>query len=86
MPGSEVPLALGPLWGVTSGFCTESALLGLVVLRGLILVSPSCSLLTKCTIERGSPRMETDLYAEFLQLWAWRCLCPGGKEEQIRTN
>lgn len=86
MPRIGVPLAQGPLRGLTCGFCVESALLVLVVLRGLILQplpSASCSLLTKCSIEGGSPRKEPDLRDELLQLWAWGCLCPGDREEQI---
>lgn len=61
MPRSEVPLAQGPLRGLTCGFCTESALL--VVLRGLIqqpLPGPACSLRAKCSIEGGSPRNAPD--------------------------
>lgn len=69
MPRSEVPLAQGPLRGLTCGFCIESALRVLVVLRGLIqrpLSGLSWSLLTKCSIEGGSPRKEPDLQGELL--------------------
>lgn len=88
MPGSEVSgpgISLGSdLWLLRrvckAGFsCSEGS-------HPVTTAGPFCSFLTKCTIERGSPKTEPDLYAELLQLWVWGCVCPGDKEEHIQTN
>lgn len=67
----------------------ESALLVLVVLRGLSqrpLPGPACSLLAERGIEGGSPRKAPDLRGERLQLWAWAGVCPGDREERAHLN